>query len=129
MQNLYPESWLYLTGHCYVRSMFVKHHFVAVVVCLFVVAVFYYYYYYYCYYLFILLLLLLLLLLLFLISLNQTVNFLQSYLNFFPISNKVLIKNVMALFTTFLNNFRKPYITTYREELTRLKQGASVDVT
>ena len=46
MQNLYPASWLYLTGHCYVRSMFVKHHFVAVVVCLFVVAVFYYYYYY-----------------------------------------------------------------------------------
>ena len=44
IQNLYPESWLYLTGHCYVRSMFVKHHFVAVVVCLFVVAVFYYYY-------------------------------------------------------------------------------------
>ena len=47
MQNLYPESWLYLTGHCYVRSMFVKHHFVAVFVCLFVVAVYYYYYYYY----------------------------------------------------------------------------------
>ena len=45
MQNLYPASWLYLTGHCYVRSMFVKHHFVAVVVCLFVVAVYYYYYY------------------------------------------------------------------------------------
>ena len=44
MQNLYPESWLYLTGHCYVRSMFVKHHFVAVFVCLFVVAVYYYYY-------------------------------------------------------------------------------------
>ena len=43
MQNLYPASWLYLTGHCYVRSMFVKHHFVAVVVCLFVVAVYYYY--------------------------------------------------------------------------------------
>ena len=39
MQNLYPESWLYLIGHCYVRSMFVKHHFVAAVVCLFVVAV------------------------------------------------------------------------------------------
>ena len=39
MQNLYPASWLYLTGHCYVRSMFVKHHFDAVVVCLFVVAV------------------------------------------------------------------------------------------
>ena len=72
MQNLYPESWLYLTGHCYVRSMFVKHHFVAVVVCL-------------------LLLFLLLLLLLFLIGINQTVNFLQSYVNFFPISNKVLI--------------------------------------
>ena len=35
MQNLYPESSLYLTGHCYIRSMFVKHHFVAVVVCLF----------------------------------------------------------------------------------------------
>ena len=35
MQNLYPESWLYLTGHCYIRSMFVKHHFVAIVVCLF----------------------------------------------------------------------------------------------
>ena len=55
MQNLYTESWLYLTGHCYVRSMFVKHHFVAVVVCLFVVAVFYCYYYYY-YYLLLLLL-------------------------------------------------------------------------
>ena len=40
MQNLYPASWLYLTGHCYVRSMFVKCRFVAVVVCLFVVAVF-----------------------------------------------------------------------------------------
>ena len=57
MQNLYPASWLYLTGHCYDRSMFVKHHFVAVVVCLFVVAVavvavlLYYYYYYYYYYL------------------------------------------------------------------------------
>ena len=53
MQNLYPASWLYLTGHCYVRSMFVKHHFVSLVVCLFavavvvVVAVFYYYHYYY----------------------------------------------------------------------------------
>ena len=34
MQNLYPASWLYLTGHCYVRSIFVKHNFVAVVVCL-----------------------------------------------------------------------------------------------
>ena len=67
MQNLYPASWLYLTGHCHVRSMFVKHHFVSLV-CLFVVAVvvvavflllsllllfiiviiylFYYYYYY-----------------------------------------------------------------------------------
>ena len=44
MQNLYPESWLYLTDHCYVRSMFVKHHLIAVVVCLFVVAVYYYYY-------------------------------------------------------------------------------------
>ena len=65
MQNLYPASWLHLTGHYYVRSMFVKHHFVFLVVCLFVVAVvvflllllllfiiviiylFYYYYYYY----------------------------------------------------------------------------------
>ena len=56
MQNLYTESWLYLTGHCLLnmfikqclnnKSMFVKHHFVAVVVCLFVVAVFYYYHYY-----------------------------------------------------------------------------------
>ena len=55
MQNLYPESWLYLTGHCYVRSMFVKHHFVAVVVCLFFVAVFIIIIY--CHYLFILLLL------------------------------------------------------------------------
>ena len=82
MQNLYPESWLYLTGHCYVRSMFVKHHFVAVVVCLlllfFIIII-------YCYYLFILLLLLLL------IGINQTVNFLQSYVNFFPISIEVLI--------------------------------------
>ena len=51
MQNLYPASWLYLTGHCYVRSMFVKHHFVSLVVCLFVVAVFCYLYYYYYYYL------------------------------------------------------------------------------
>ena len=34
MQKLYPESWLYLTGHCYVRSMSVKHHFVAIFVCL-----------------------------------------------------------------------------------------------
>ena len=55
IQNLYPESWLNLTGHCYVRSMFVKHHFVAVVFCLFGIAVFYYYYYYY-YYLLLLLL-------------------------------------------------------------------------
>ena len=47
MENLYPVSWLYVTGHCYVRSMFVKHHFVSLVVCLFVVAVFCYYYYYY----------------------------------------------------------------------------------
>ena len=56
MQNLYPESWLYLIGHCYVRSMFVKHRFVAVVVCLFVVAVYYYYHYHYYYYLLLLLL-------------------------------------------------------------------------
>ena len=56
MQNLYPESWLYLTGHCYVRSMFVKHHFVAVVVCLFFVAVFIIIIIY-CHYFFILLLL------------------------------------------------------------------------
>ena len=71
MQNLYPASSLYLTGHCYVRSMFVKHNFVAAVVCLFVVAVFIIIiiiYYYYCYYLF--MLLLLLLLLLFLIGIN-----------------------------------------------------------
>ena len=89
MQNLYPESWLYLTGHCYVRSMFVKHHFVAVVVCLlllfFIIII-------YCYYLFILLLLLLLLL----IGINQTVNFLQSYVNFFPISIEVLIIIIMS---------------------------------
>ena len=49
MENLYPASWLYLNGHCYVRSMFVKHYFVSLVVCLFVitvvvVAVYYYYY-------------------------------------------------------------------------------------
>ena len=37
-------GFIYLTGHCYVRSMFVKHHFVSLVVCLFVVAVYYYYY-------------------------------------------------------------------------------------
>ena len=30
MQNLYPVSLLSLTDHSYVRSMFVKHHFVAV---------------------------------------------------------------------------------------------------
>ena len=43
---------LYLTGHCYVRSMFVKHHFfkkkivvVAVVVCLLLLLLFFYYYY------------------------------------------------------------------------------------
>ena len=66
MQNLYPESWLYLSGHCYVRSMLIEHHFVAVFVCLFVFAVFIIIIIiYYCYYLFILLLLLL-----FLISLN-----------------------------------------------------------
>ena len=69
MQNLYPENWLYLTGHCYVRSMFVKHHFVAVVVCLFVAAVFIIIIIiiiiYYCSYLFILSLLLL-----FLIGIN-----------------------------------------------------------
>ena len=44
MQNINQASWFYLTGHCYVRSMFVTHHFfcycsVAVVVCSFVVAV------------------------------------------------------------------------------------------
>ena len=59
MQNLYPASWLYLTGHCYLKSMFVKHHFFAVVVYVFVVAVFYYYYfcyyYFYCYHLLLLL--------------------------------------------------------------------------
>ena len=27
MQNIYSASSFYLTGHCYVRSMFVKHHF------------------------------------------------------------------------------------------------------
>ena len=109
--------------------MFVKYHFVALVVCLFVVAVF--------------LLLLLLLLSLFIIIVIIIIiiviiffnwykldcEFLQSYVNFFAISNKVLIKNVMASFTNFLNNFRKPYVTTYREELTRLKQSACVDVT
>ena len=26
MQNLYPASWLYLTGHCYDRSMFVYYY-------------------------------------------------------------------------------------------------------
>ena len=88
MQNLYPESWLYLTGHCYVRSMFVKHHFVAVVVCL--LLLFFIIIIIYCYYLFILLLLLLL------IGINQTVNFLQSYVNFFPISIEVLIIIIMS---------------------------------
>ena len=44
MQNMCPASWFYLTGHCYVRSMFVKHiclkKFVVVaVVCLLVLAV------------------------------------------------------------------------------------------
>ena len=39
MQNLCPANWLCLTGHCYVRSMFVEHYFVSLVVCLFVVAV------------------------------------------------------------------------------------------
>ena len=61
MQNLYPASWLYLTDHCYVRSIFDKRHFVAVGVCLFVVAVFIIIFIIiicYCYYLFILLLLL-----------------------------------------------------------------------
>ena len=47
MQNIYPASWLYLTGHCYVRSIFAKHHFVPLVVCLFFDAVFYCYHYYY----------------------------------------------------------------------------------
>ena len=67
MQNLYTESWLYLTGHCLLnmfikqclnnKSMFVKHHFVAVVVCLFVVGVSSSYYYYHYYYYLLLLLL------------------------------------------------------------------------
>ena len=57
MQNLYTESWVYLTGPCYVKSMFVKHHFVAVVVCLFVVGVSSSYYYYHYYYYLLLLLL------------------------------------------------------------------------
>ena len=39
MENIYPASWFYLTGHCYGRSIFVKHNFAAVAVCLFVVAV------------------------------------------------------------------------------------------
>ena len=47
MQNMYSASSFCMTGHCYVRSVFVKHHFfkkkfldiVAVVACLFVVAV------------------------------------------------------------------------------------------
>ena len=68
MQTLYPASWLYLTDHCCVRSMFVKQHFVAVLVCLFVVtvvvvAVFYYYYYY-------LLLLFIYVIIIFLIGIN-----------------------------------------------------------
>ena len=42
IQNLYSASWLYLTGHCYVRSMFVKHHFVGVVVQL-LFTIYYYY--------------------------------------------------------------------------------------
>ena len=25
MQNIYPANWFYLTGNCYVRSIFVKH--------------------------------------------------------------------------------------------------------
>ena len=51
MQNIYPASWFYLTWHCYVRSMFVKHNLekkkiviVAVVVYLFIVAVFFNWY-------------------------------------------------------------------------------------
>ena len=56
MQNLYPASWLYLTGHCYVRSMCVKHHFVSLVVCLFVAATFYYYHHHYYFYYLLLLL-------------------------------------------------------------------------
>ena len=85
MQNIYPPSWFYLTGHCYVRSMFAKHHFfktffvvVAVVVCLFVVAVvvvavflFYYYYFFNLY--------------------KLDCNFFIELCKFFPISNKVLI--------------------------------------
>ena len=94
MQNLYTESWLYLTGHCYVRSMFVKYHVVAVVVCLFVVAVFYYYYYYHYY-------LLLLLFIYFIIIIIIIFNwykldckfFAELCKFFFPISNKVLINN------------------------------------
>ena len=39
MQNIYPASWLHLTGHCYVRSKFVQHHLASLFVCLFVVAV------------------------------------------------------------------------------------------
>ena len=80
MQNIYPPSLFYLTGHCYVRSMFAKHHFfktlfvvVAVVVCLFVVAVFlFYYYYFFNFY-------------------KLDCNFFIELCKFFPISNKVLI--------------------------------------
>ena len=49
IQNIYPASGFYLTGHCYVRLMFVKYPFFifccgccSVVVCLFVAAVVYY---------------------------------------------------------------------------------------
>ena len=103
MKNLYPESWLYLTGHCYVRSMFVKHHFVAEFFCLFVVPVFYYYHYYYYYYYYLLLLLLFIcfiIIIIIIIIINWyklDCKFLQSYVNFFPISNKVLIILLLLL--------------------------------
>ena len=82
MGNIYPASWFYLSGHCYVRSMFVKRQFlnfflaavVAVVVGLFAFVV--------------VIVIYLLLLLLFFNWYQLDCNFLQSYVNFFQFQIK-----------------------------------------
>ena len=76
--------------------MFVKHHSVAVFVCLFVVAVYYYYYYYYYYHYYLLLLLFIyFIIIIFFNWYKLDCKFLLSYVNFFQISNKVLIIIIM----------------------------------
>ena len=95
LQNIYPASLFYFTRHCYVRSIFVKHHFyknlfvvVAIVFCLFVVTVavvfvlFFYFYYYYIF------------------------NWYKLNCKFFPISNKVLMIIIMRAYAPLPSSIR-----------------------